>query len=205
MKNDKIEIRSIQTELTSDADSRVISGLAIPVNSQSELLFGKNGVRFYEFISPDAVTQALIDENDVKIYLNHDESQGTFARSKYGQGSLSLSVTERGLEFEFEAPNTVFGNMIIEGIKRGDYDAISFAFVSNEDKEVISKNADGTYTRTINEILWLDEISILSELPAYPETEVDVRSLNEFKEKEIMALNEKLDAMLDEIEKNSKI
>lgn len=201
MKKNDIEFRSIQTELKSD-EGRLISGLAIPINSQSELLSGKNGVRFYEIISPFAVTDSLIQTNDVRIFLDHDESQGTYARSKFGEGSLKLSVTERGLEFEFEAPQTVFGDVLIEGIKRGDYDAISFAFISNPEKEEITPNEDGTYTRIINEILWLGEISVLSQLPAYEATDVSVRSLNDFIENRNNEILSNLDKIYKEFEKN---
>ena len=96
MKNN-LETRSYVAEFVADADSRNIHGLAIPVESMSELLGGE----FYEIIRSTAINQELIDRNDVKIYLNHDSSQGTFARSKYGNGTLHLYITERGLEFEF--------------------------------------------------------------------------------------------------------
>lgn len=205
MKNKNIEIRSIQTELSAQEGKRVISGLAIPVNSKSELLYDRKGNAFYETISPFAVQETLIKENDIKVYMNHDASQGTFARSKYGEGSLKLFITERGLEFEFEAPITAMGDVMIEGILRGDYDAISFAFISNEAKEEITLNADGTYNRVINEILWLDEISVLSCTPAYSATDVDVRSLDNFIENRNKEIMSHLDDILEDIEKNSII
>ena len=128
MKNKEIEVRYIGSVAT-DEDSRTITGLAIATESRSELL----GFGVYETIAKTAVTRDLIEKNDIKVYLNHDESRGTLARSKYGNGSLSLSVTERGLEFSFEAPNTALGDELVEGIRRGDYDAVSFAFRVGED------------------------------------------------------------------------
>jgi phage head maturation protease len=95
--------------------------------------------------------------------------------------------------------------MLLEGIRRGDYDALSFAFAP-EDEEW-KDNGDGTYDRTIRSIAFLDEISILSCAPAYEATEVKLRSLENFKEerqkekeehdKQIL---ESLDAKLAEIE-----
>lgn len=175
MKTKELEIRNYAVELRAEADNRIIRGLAIPVEARS-LLLGD----FYEVISTSAITNELISKNDVKVYLDHDASQGTFARSKYGKGSLDLTITERGLEFEFEAPNTVFGNAILEGIKRGDYDEISFAFVVGD--QAWTDNGDGTYTRTILSFDFLDEISILSQIAAYPQTNVATRSLETFKE-----------------------
>ena len=175
----KVEIRNITAEIRQiEEGSRKITGLAIPVESVSELLYGE----FYETISRDAVTEELISNNDIKLYVNHDESQGTFARSKYGEGSMRLFITDRGLEFETELPNTAWGDMLLEGIKRGDYDAVSFAFVP--DGEEWQTNPDGTYNRTIKSISALQEISVLACQPAYEATEVNLRSLDEYKESE---------------------
>lgn len=204
-KMNNLEIRNIQTELRSiEPESRKVSGLAIPVGTRSELLYGE----FYETILPQALDD-VINRFDVKLYLNHDPAQGTYARSKYGEGSLHLFVTERGLEFETELPNTVYGDALLEGIRRNDYDAMSFAFAP--DDEEWSENEDGTYERSIRHFALLDECSILSCAPAYSATNVSIRSLDEFKEKrqkekeeaekEILA---KLDNKLNEINEQIK-
>lgn len=199
MKNNKLEIRNITTEIRSNEEnSRKISGLAIPAESRSELLYGE----FYETISKDALTEDLINEHDVKLYLNHDSSQGTFARSKFGKGSLRLFVTDRGIEFETELPNTASGDELLEGIRRGDYDALSFAFAP--DKEEWEENEDGTYNRTIRSIAFLDEISILSCAPAYEATEVKLRSLEDFKEEKRQAENKKKEEILANLNKLSE-
>lgn len=199
MKNNKLEIRNITAEIRSnDEDSRKISGLAIPAESRSELLYGE----FYETISKDALTEDLINSHDVKLYLNHDSSQGTFARSKFGKGSLRLFVTDRGIEFETELPNTASGDELLEGIRRGDYDALSFAFAP--DKEEWEENEDGTYNRTIRSIAFLDEISILSCAPAYEATEVKLRSLENFKEEKRQAEEQKKQEILDNLNKLSE-
>lgn len=199
MKNNKLEIRNITTEIRSNEEnSRKISGLAIPAESRSELLYGE----FYETISKDALTEDLINEHDVKLYLNHDSSQGTFARSKFGKGSLRLFVTDRGIEFETELPNTASGDELLEGIRRGDYDALSFAFAP--DKEEWEENEDGTYNRTIRSIAFLDEISILSCAPAYEATEVKLRSLENFKEEKRQAEDKKKEEILANLNKLSE-
>ena len=199
MKNNNLEIRNITTEIRSNEEnSRKISGLAIPAESRSELLYGE----FYETISKDALTEDLINEHDVKLYLNHDSSQGTFARSKFGKGSLRLFVTDRGIEFETELPNTASGDELLEGIRRGDYDALSFAFAP--DKEEWEENEDGTYNRTIRSIAFLDEISILSCAPAYEATEVKLRSLENFKEEKGQAEEQKKQEILDNLNKLSE-
>jgi HK97 family phage prohead protease len=207
MKNSNLEIRSIVSEIRSlEEESRKISGLAIPAEARSELLYGE----FYETISKDALTEDLINSMDIKLYVNHDASQGTFARSKYGKGSLRLFVTDRGIEFETELPNTAQGDMLLEGIRRGDYDALSFAFAP--DKDEWTENEDGTYNRTIRSIAFLDEISLLSVAPAYEQTEVNCRSLENFKEEQRQAKEKKdkeildsLDAKIKEFEEAAKV
>ena len=197
--SNNLEIRNITTEIRSNEEnSRKISGLAIPAESRSELLYGE----FYETISKDALTEDLINEHDVKLYLNHDSSQGTFARSKFGKGSLRLFVTDRGIEFETELPNTASGDELLEGIRRGDYDALSFAFAP--DKEEWEENEDGTYNRTIRSIAFLDEISILSCAPAYEATEVKLRSLEDFKEEKRQAEDKKKEEILANLNKLSE-
>lgn len=199
MKNN-LELRSYAADFAADIDSRNIHGLAIPVESMSELLGGE----FYEVIRSTAVNQELIDNNDIKIYLNHNSGEGTYARSKYGQGTLHLYITERGLEFDFDAPATAFGDALIEGIKRGDYDAVSFAFAVGTDKW--DMNEDGTYVRSILSFDILDEISILSQLPAYSATDVSTRSLEAYKEQRNQeeankqAIIEKLDNIMQDVD-----
>lgn len=173
-----IEIRSFQTELTTseDNESRVIRGLAIPIESRSELLNGE----FYEVISSSAVNNDLILNNDIRLLVNHDEGQGTYGRSKRGKGSLKLYITERGLEFETELPNNAYGNYLLDGIRRGDFDEMSFAFIV--DKDEWKKNNDGTYERSIVSFGLLTELSVLSVKAAYSATNVNVRSLESYKE-----------------------
>ena len=216
MKNNSLEIRNISTEIRAvNTESRKISGLVIPVESRSELLQANNSkllngvLYFYETISRNAVTEDFINSMDVKLYVNHDPSQGTFARSKHGKGSLRLFITERGLEFDTELPKTAFGDMIMEGILRGDFDAMSFAFVP--DLEDWTENEDGTYERTIRSIALLEECSILSCAPAYSATEVNTRSLENFKEQKKQeqeirkrTILSKMDAKLQEIEEATK-
>lgn len=207
--NKKLEIRNISVDIRAlEEGSRKISGLAIPVESRSGLI-REGGYEFYETISTEALSQELIDSQDIKLYLNHDRSQGTYARSKYGQGSLRLFITERGIEFETVLPNTVFGDTLLEGIRRGDYDALSFCF--STDRDEWSKNNDGTYNRIIRSIDFIDEISILSCTPAYAATEVNLRSLEKFNEEEKQKEEAKksqllasLDAKLKEIDEISK-
>ena len=197
MKTNNLQYRSLDAEFTADEDSRTIHGLAIPVNSRSAFIHDNLG-EYYEVILPSAVNEDLILNNDVKIYLDHDAQQGTYARSKYGKGSLRLEVTERGLEFEFEAPKSVFGDALLEGIKRGDYDKISFAFWAKDKEDANwTRDENGEDLHVISHIRWLEEISILSLQPAFSATDVELRSLQEYRDEQEEKYNKAL-RLIDE-------
>ena len=89
-------------------------------------------------------------------------------------------------------------SMLLEGIRRGDFDSMSFAFAPDEDEW--EENEDGTYNRTIKHIGLLDEVSILSCTPAYEQTEVKLRSLENFKEEQRKAQEEKEKEILDSLD-----
>lgn len=197
MKKNNLQYRSLDAEFTIDSESRKIHGLAIPVNSRSAFIRDNLG-DYYEVILPSAINEDLILNNDVKIYLNHNPQEGTYARCKYGEGSLHLEVTERGLEFEFDAPNSAFGDALLEGIRRGDYDKISFAFYSKDKEDANwTRDENGEDLHVISHIRYLEEISILSLTPAFSATDVELRSLQEYKDEQEEKYNRSMQ-LLDE-------
>lgn len=170
------EIRSIEMDFRSEGESRTIDGYAIVFNSLSHDLGG-----FREQILPEAL-DGVLERSDVVALLNHDSSRGILGRSRNGNGSLKLSVDEHGLRFVVEAPHTALGDECLEYLRRGDANQCSFAFTVGED--TWTKNADGTYVRTINKFDRLFDCSILTCTPAYEATSVSCRSFEEFKAKE---------------------
>ena len=172
---DNLEIRSFNIELKDEPESRHIEGYGSVFNERSLDLGG-----FVEMIAPGAF-DGVIDRSDVKCYLDHNPEKGILARSRNGKGSLSLVVDEKGLQYSFDAPKTNLGDEVVEGLKRGDYSQSSFAFTV--DDEVWTKEADGTYLRTITKIGGLYDVSIVAN-PAYEGTSVALRSLDAFKAQE---------------------
>lgn len=172
---DNLEIRSFNIELRDEPESRHIEGYGSVFNERSLDLGG-----FVEMIAPGAF-DGVIDRSDVKCYLDHNPEKGILARSRNGKGSLSLVIDEKGLRYEFDAPHTNLGDEVVEGLKRGDYSQSSFAFTV--DDEVWTKEADGSYLRTITKIGGLYDVSIVAN-PAYEGTSVALRSLDAFKAQE---------------------
>ena len=170
-----IEYRNFKFEVRAEDDSRHIEGYGSVFGSRSEDLGG-----FYEIIDPGAFN-GVIEKSDVKALLEHDSKRGILARCKNGKGSMNLTVDERGLKYSFDAPHTALGDEVVEGIKRGDYSESSFGFTI--EKQAWSRDADGNYIRTVLQIGNLYDVSIVAN-PAYKDTEVALRSLDEFKKAE---------------------
>lgn len=167
-------MKEIRLNNNISTDSRKVSGYAVVFNSLSEDLGG-----FREIILPSAITQETINNSDIIFLLDHKQDRGILARSTKGEGSLRLSVDDKGLYFEFEAPNTALGDELLEGLKRHDYSKCSFAFTVGEDE--YKKDNGGNVIRTIKSIRQLYDCSVVVN-PAYEETSVtvDERGLQKF-------------------------
>ena len=91
-------------------DSRTVEGYALVFGKQSRDLGG-----FTEVIEPTAL-EGILEKSDILCLLNHNEDRGILARSKYGTGSLELTIDDTGLKYRFEAPNTALGDEVLEGL-----------------------------------------------------------------------------------------
>lgn len=154
-----------------DIESRLVTGCALKFDSESQYM------GFYEKIDRSAITQELIDNSDIFALLNHDQNK-VLARQRYGQdGSLKLELREDGLYYSFEAPNTQYGNELLEHLKRGEIFASSFAFcLPKEGGDTITRDNDGIIHRTITHIHRLFDVSPVYE-PAYLATSCSKRTL----------------------------
>lgn len=172
-KTNSIERRALELvpELM-EVEGRTVVGYAAVFDQDSEVLCDFFEGNFIERIERGAF-DGVIEVSDVLALLNHDHSRGLLARSRGGVGTLKLSVDDKGLRYEFDAPATALGDEVIECIKRGDINGSSFAFEVAED----SWSYEGeTNRRTITKIAKIHDVSPVY-YPAYQSTEVDVRSL----------------------------
>lgn len=197
---DKIQIRSTGS-IESD-DNRSISGYAIVFNSRSNKLFDIwKSQYFYETILPEAVTQEWLNTQDVRLLYNHNDTGRSLARFKQGEGTLHLTVDDKGVFFQFEAPNTAAGDEMLDSVRRGDVDRCSFAFYADPNDITESKNDDGTYERTIHKFLNIVEISLLDQLAAYEDTSVDNRQKNtdNMNDEQLKELQDKIAELEDKL------
>lgn len=182
MTREQVERRSADIS-NINVDTRTVEGYAIVFDSPSE------DMGFYETIAPSAVTEDVINRSDVFALFNHDTNK-VLARCKYGKGSLTLTLDDRGLKYSFTVPKTELGNELLEHLERGEIDGSSFAFiVSTDEGSEVWENINGTTHRTINKIECLVDVSPVWT-PAYSATSVSARALEKLNEMEQEKLNE---------------
>ncbi|MEG8221678.1 HK97 family phage prohead protease [Sphingomonas sp. HH69] len=120
---------------------------------------------FVETIAPGAFRSALA--GDVLALLDHNEGQ-VLGRTR--SGTLRLTEDSRGLAFSLDLPDTAAGRDVLALAQRDDLGGMSFGFI-------IPKGGDSWQgeKRTLRTI-GLKEISVVQSWPAYPDTELALRS-----------------------------
>lgn len=189
-KDKKRELRTFECRLairekddTEKGESRTITGTAIVFNAESQVL-DDWGERFREVIAPEAATMEFLNKQDIKMNMLHNREL-TIARCNKGEGSLRLSVDDKGVNFEFEAPKCDIGDRCLEMVRRGDYSGCSFEFwPKNYDVEK-KENEDGSVDVKIThrEFEAIGALTIGLD-PAYTQTSVKARELAKDEEPE---------------------
>lgn len=189
MSDEKREIRNTAyaVQMTGEAEeSRSVEGYALLFDTPSD------GLSFEESIERGAL-DGVLERSDVFALLNHNQERGILARSNKGQGSLTLTVDQKGLKYRFEAPKTELGNELMENIRRGEITESSFCF--DVEKDTWEKKKDGSWKRTVQKIGRLYDVSPVYNA-AYSKTSVYMRGREEAEKKE----KEQIDCYLREIE-----
>jgi HK97 family phage prohead protease len=172
----RIEKRAFALELRvdrgeGDDEGLTLRGHAAVFDSLSEDLGG-----FREKVEPGAFKKA-IKSDDVRALWNHD-SNIVLGRNK--SGTLSLSEDDTGLAIKIDAPDTqMVRDMVLSPIERGDVDQMSFAFRVKDERWEEPEEEGGLPTRTLLEVSLADVSPVT--YPAYADTAVAVRSLEEWK------------------------
>lgn len=156
-----------------EEDRPKIWGYAIVFNKWSEII-SENGIRFRERITPDSVRDALADGADIRALVNHDPDK-LLARTR--SGTLTYRIDEVGVYVEIDPPNTSYARDALESIRRGDMSGASFSYRTAKGGDAWDLGGD-VPARTVNRIESIREFSTVA-FPAYPDTEVAVRSLQE--------------------------
>ena len=161
----KVEVRQVQVqdlEVREAGAGAVFSGYAAVFNSDSEPL------PFVEQIRPGAFQRTLAARNQVKMFVNHDD---TMILASTRAGTLRLNEDNRGLRVEADLPETTYARDLSVLMRRGDVDSMSFGFHVPRGGDEWSDDGSRRY---LNEIA-LREVSVVTGFPAYEATSATIR------------------------------
>jgi len=157
------ELRAI----TEEKGLRHIAGYAAIFNAMSDDLGW-----FREKIEPGAFAES-IQIDDIRALWNHN-SNYVLGRNK--SGTLTLSEDAHGLKIDILPPDTQWARDLMVSIDRGDVTQMSFGFETLSDRwETVDKQE----IRTLVKVRLIDVSPVT--FPAYPNTEVGLRSLEEYR------------------------
>jgi HK97 family phage prohead protease len=145
---DNLEIRAVPQD--NGPEKQTISGYAAVYNSESELMYGF----FREVIKPGAFDSSL--KMIFRALWNHDSA---YVLGRTTSGTLDIRSDAKGLYFEVTPPETTWANDLVESIKRGDINQMSFGFTVNEDSW--QSLEDGTEMRELMDVN-LFEVSVVT-------------------------------------------
>lgn len=147
-------------------DELLVRGTAVVFNTPT-CLYEVDGVQYFEIIDRHAFDEC--DMSDVIFNYNH----GGKVLARLRNQTLSLSITDAGLDMEANLSGTAAGRELFEEIDGGYIDKMSFSFWVQG-----SAYNDAARTRTITKIRKLYDVSAV-DIPAYQETSISARSFFE--------------------------
>lgn len=158
-------LAGMQIEERDDAPQRLV-GYAAVFEQETDI-----GGYFREVIRRGAFAEA-IKRDDIHALDNHDYGRVIGRRSA---GTLTLAEDDHGLRVEITPPNTQVARDLLENIRAGNIDQMSFAFEMSGGKQAWDETGQ-TPLRSIEKVGALYEVSIVPR-GAYPTTEIGLRSL----------------------------
>lgn len=170
----RVVVGPVELRASADGKKKKLVGMAAVYGSRSGDLGG-----FIEVIHPGAFTRALKEGQDILARAEHDTRLLLGRRSS---GTLRVEETSEGLAYEIDLPDTQAGRDVATLVERGDIKGSSFAFkIPDPQKgQRWSATEDGFPLR---ELLDLDLFDVAPTAnPAYPETSVSARALEQAKE-----------------------
>jgi len=172
---EEIERRSRTCEFRvqeTESETPVLEGYAALFNVPMRLF------RHVEVIAPGAFTKTLASKPDVRATVNHDPS---FVLGRLKAGTLELEEDAKGLKVRIKPPDTQWVRDLLQSIKRGDIDQMSFAFRTIQDEWQVEDDQD---LRILREVSLDDgDVSIVT-YPACPDTTVALRSRERWEERQ---------------------
>lgn len=177
-----VQARQTESELNPDremrifrlAELRVDGGEADPMIEGRAVVYNQPSVDmgFIETIEPGFFEGVL--DGDTRALFNHDSN---YVLGRTGPKTLELQDGSEGLDVRIRPPKTtVVNDLVLEPMRRGDIDQMSFSWMTKPDGDVW-RIEDGKMYRTLKRggCAELCDVSVVT-FPAYPQTSVQVRS-----------------------------
>jgi uncharacterized protein len=182
-----LEFRTFDAEVTEirateNSDGMTFGGYAWKYDVPSLPL----GHGFTERIAPGAFTRSLKSRVDIRAYVNHnDELLLGSTRAK----TLRIEDRAEGGWVEIDLPDTTWGRDIRTLTERGDITGMSFGFSTTKD----TWSPDGSERTLVG--AKLHEVSVVTGVPAYPQTTASVRKLQALASRTATDVDELSEAM----------
>lgn len=177
--NRQMYFSSSFTTRSENDNEKYIEGYFAVFNQQTELY--RNA---FEEIAQGAFDNSL-KNNDIRCLFNHDTAK---VLGRTGNNTLELRVDSHGLWGRVQVnPNDKEANDIYARVQRGDISGCSFGF--NPINEETEFRDDGAIKWRVLEADTL-EVSIVT-FPAYPQTSIQARKVDETQYKERQILQKK--------------
>lgn len=176
------EIRTAEvraTEPTADGKETLII-VGTPIVFDTPTTINDQCGSYTEVIKRGALDGA--DLTDSRLLVNHDMTRIPLARTPK---TMSLNITEKGLEMRAELPDTEEARSVYTAVKREDLTGMSFAFSVPDGGDSFDAK---TNTRTITKISKVYEVSLVN-FPAYPTASAEARSTRAESLKKLEARN----------------
>lgn len=177
-----MEEKNLETRVFSATEIRLVKpesgptqfeGYAAVFNRESEDLGG-----FRETIKPKAFSKA-IKNSDTRALFNHDSN---YVLGRSTSKTLELSEDKTGLKFKLVPPDTTWARDLMVSVDRGDITQCSFGFTLAKGGDEWMESTKGM-RRNITQVDRLLDISLVT-FPAYPDTSVALRNLEQVKKEE---------------------
>jgi HK97 family phage prohead protease len=127
---------------------------------------------FEEEIVEGFFAPAIRDKHDCRSLFNHDAN---FPLGRTKSGTLVLRDDSKGLWTETKTPDSPIACSIVESIRRGDVDGMSFAFTIHRQEWIFAEEGSGAMDlRRLLEIEKLYDVGPVT-YPAYEQTSIKIR------------------------------
>lgn len=188
-----VESEGIELRAVEGTEDRFVEGVGVVYGKEVEIWPG-----FREKIRAGAFNKTLQGGSEIKSFFNHDASQ-VLATTR-SNPALEIQDTDKGLRFKAPIPPTSYGNDLRVNLERKNVRGASFSFDVDEEGDIITRDEKGVYHREITSATMYEVGPVTN--PAYPQTSVSLRSIEQTQKECIERCNQKSGAAEIELQNN---